>query len=139
VTDRPEPTEHRGALGRLIDRLPVQLPEAISARATMELSRRLRWLHRLRMRALAVTVGIGLAAIAAVSFAAAPVWPVVGVAITAVAFAVGSMGSRLSQPTCMACGGDLTGEPPGPHGVICPGCGSINTITPGPNSDDTLV
>lgn len=114
------------ATKRLLDRLPVSLPEQLTVRATAEISSRYRWLRKLRLRAFGVVVAILLAAFAAVSWVSAPVWPVIGVAVTAVAIAVNTIGSRLSQPRCMACGHDLTDEPAGPHGVICPDCGSIN-------------
>lgn len=120
-------TEIAEAGRRLLERLPVSLPEQLTVRATNEVSQRLRWLFKLRLRAFGVLVGVGLAAVAAVSWVSVPLWPVVGVAVTAVALAVNSIGSKLSQQRCMACGHDITEEPAGPHGKICPDCGSINT------------
>jgi len=132
----PEKLDAPERLRQLLDRLPVPVPEQLTARATQELSNRLRWLHRVRLRVLAVAVGMGLAGFAAVSFAAMPVLPVIGVAITAVAVAVNTFGGRLSAPTCMACGESVSGEPAGPHGVICPNCGAI---TPAPEDRDRLA
>ncbi|MEM9065933.1 MAG: hypothetical protein AAGB51_10635 [Planctomycetota bacterium] len=122
-TETPKAEE---TIRRLLDRLPVPLPEQLTARATMELSQRLRWLHGVRLRVFGVAVAAGIAGVAAVSFAAAPVIIVTGVAITAVAVAVNTLGGRLSAPVCMSCGESVEGEPAGPHGVICPKCGAIS-------------
>jgi|GEM_PF-1399353 len=82
-------------------------------------------MHRIRLRVLAVLVGLALAGIGAVSFAAVPIWTVVGVAVAAAAVAVNTMASRIGQETCLACGADLSNEPIGAYGVICPECGSL--------------
>lgn len=84
------------------------------------------WMHRLRLRVLALLVAATLAAIGIASAVAWPVWPVLGFAAAAVALVVNQMASRLSQPTCLSCGTDLSRQPAGEHGVICPMCGAIS-------------
>lgn len=84
------------------------------------------WLHRIRLRAFAIIVGLVLASLALVSVWTVPAWPVVGVAIAAVAVTVNSLGSRLSKPTCLACGHDLSDAPSGSYGRVCDKCGSIH-------------
>lgn len=90
------------------------------------------WLHRIRLRVLGLLVAVGLAVLAAVSWASLPVWPVVGVAFAAVALVVNNMTTRLNQPTCWGCGADLSGHQAGEYGRICPSCGSV---TPGGPDD----
>lgn len=85
-----------------------------------------RWLRRLRRRALALGVAIALMAWGAITFAALPVWPVVGVAVAALAVGVNSITARMREAVCLECGGPLKGRPAGEYGVICPGCGSLN-------------
>ena len=84
------------------------------------------WLHRIRLRVLAFLLGVTLMAIGAVSFAALPLWPVVGVAVAAAAFAVNSLTAKMAGPVCWGCGTDLDQITPGEHGRICPNCGSIS-------------
>jgi hypothetical protein len=84
------------------------------------------WLHKLRLRVLALLVAATLAAIGVASAAAWPVWPILGFAAAAAALVVNRMASRLDEPTCLSCGGDLSGQPSGEHGVICPTCGAIS-------------
>jgi len=83
------------------------------------------WMHKIRLRVLALLVATTLAAIGAVSLAALPVWPVVGFAVATVALAINGMTSRLNHPVCWGCGGDIAKIPSGEYGVICPACGSI--------------
>ncbi len=83
------------------------------------------WMHKLRLRVLAVLVGAGLCVLALVSWAALPVWPVIGVALATAAMVVNTMTHKLAQPACMSCGKNLTGEPIGLYGIICPDCGAI--------------
>jgi predicted RNA-binding Zn-ribbon protein involved in translation (DUF1610 family) len=52
----------------------------------------------------------------------------VGTAVAALALAVNTMASRLDSPTCLDCGADLTTEPAGLYGVICPKCGAVNQV-----------
>lgn len=88
------------------------------------------WMHKIRLRVLALLVATALAAIGAVSLAALPVWPVVGVAVATAAFVFNSMTSKLSHPVCWGCGGDIAKIPSGEYGVICPKCGSITQDSP---------
>lgn len=85
------------------------------------------WLHRIRLKVLAMLAAIGLAAGALVSLELLPLWPVVGIAIAAVAVVVDRVTTRLAVPTCLSCGVDLSGQPAGEHGVACHQCGAINT------------
>ncbi|MEM1330214.1 MAG: hypothetical protein AAGG07_06610 [Planctomycetota bacterium] len=125
MTTRPDLSEDTSGdrlaapLERLVRSLPAPIAERIDARRG--------WLAKIRLRVFAVGVAAVLAAFAVVSWAAVPVWGAIGVAVAAVAVAVNTLGSRLSQPTCLACGESLKGQPAGPHGVICGKCGAINT------------
>jgi hypothetical protein len=86
------------------------------------------WMHRIRLKVLAFAVGIALAALGLISLTTVPVWPVVGIAVAAVAFTINTVASRLTtgSTTCYGCGQTLVGAPEGEHGCICPGCGAIN-------------
>ena len=86
------------------------------------------FLAHIRRRVLIMTVGIAMAAVAMISLTTVPAWPVLGVAVAAVAVAVNSAASRLrtDDPSCLACGGSLKDVSAGTHGAICPDCGSIN-------------
>lgn len=84
------------------------------------------WFRKLRLRALAILVGAGLTALAIASFLSLPAWPVIGVAVATVAVVISQMASKLSQPVCLHCGVNLAGQPSSDHGVICPGCGTLN-------------
>jgi hypothetical protein len=83
-------------------------------------------LHRIRLRVLAWVCGIALAAFAMISLASLPAWPVIGIAVAAVAFSVNTLTSRLGGTACMGCGHDLAGAPSGAYGIACGECGSIN-------------
>src|ERR1043165_1772972 len=89
-------------------------------------SKRTPLLHRIRLKVFALLVGITLAVIGAVSWAALPIWPVIGVAVATVAFVVNSLTSRLSEPLCWTCGEDLSRQAAGEYGLMCPSCGSLN-------------
>ncbi len=84
------------------------------------------WLSRIRRRTLWLVVGLGLTVTAVMSLTAIPAWPVVGVAVAALAFGVNNMAHRLSEPTCLTCGDSLRDAPRGEHGAICPKCGTIS-------------
>jgi hypothetical protein len=79
----------------------------------------------MRLRVFAVLVGVTLAAIGAVSLAAVPLWPVLGVAFATVALCVNTMTSRLAGPVCWGCGEDIARLPSGEYGVMCPKCGTL--------------
>jgi len=74
----------------------------------------------------AIVLGGVLAAIAMINVFAWPALPVVGAAVITVAAVVHSVTSRLSHPICWNCGQDITGQPTGEYGAICPKCGSVN-------------
>lgn len=86
------------------------------------------WLQRLRLKMLAIVGALLLVAFGLVTVVSLPVWAAVGTAVAALALAVNTMASRLDSPTCLDCGTDLTGEPAGLYGVICPGCGAVNQV-----------
>ena len=44
-----------------------------------------------------------------------------------VAMGINRIASRLDQSVCLACGADLTSQPTGEHGPICPTCGAVGT------------
>jgi hypothetical protein len=93
------------------------------------------WMHRIRLRVFALLVALVLAAVGVVSFAAVPVWPVIGVAFATMALAVNTITSRLNNPVCWGCGADVSKSPSGEYGVICPHCGAL-TEKPGPESPE---
>ncbi len=86
------------------------------------------WMRRIRMRALALVLGLTLVVIAMLSLTAWPAWPVVGVAVAAAAVVVNSLASklRLENPVCVHCEQDLSEQIPGVYGVVCPKCGTID-------------
>lgn len=84
------------------------------------------WMQRIRLRVLALLVAVALVVIGTVSFAALPLWPVLGVAVAATVFVVSTITSRLSHPTCWSCGADLSGSPAGAYGAACARCGAIS-------------
>lgn len=101
------------------------------------------WINRLRLKALAWVLAIGLAAIGAISIFAVPAIPALGVAFAVVAVALNQLGHRLTQPTCYGCGGNLSGQAAGQYGVVCKGCGIINHVDPNrlaaaPRADETV-
>src|SRR5947207_1061918 len=75
------------------------------------------WMHKVRLRVFALMLGTVLAAIATASLTTVPVWPVVGVAVAAVAWGISKMTIRLKQPVCWGCGGDLSQQAAGSDGV----------------------
>jgi predicted RNA-binding Zn-ribbon protein involved in translation (DUF1610 family) len=89
----------------------------------------LAWMHKMRLRVLALLVASTVAVIGLVSLAALPVWPVVGVAVATVALVVNSMTAKMNQPVCWGCGKSIADQPSGEYGVICPHCGSLSQIS----------
>ncbi len=84
-------------------------------------------IHTIRRRVLAMSLGVSIAAVATISLLSLPVWPVVGVAVATIAWAVNSMTARLNPNTCWGCGTALAqSAPAGEYGVICHACGAIN-------------
>ena len=88
------------------------------------------FLRKLRLRVLAVLLGLVTAVIATLSLTAWPALPVVGVAVLTAAALVNGITARLSVSTCNGCGASLKGLPRGTYGSICPGCGAINQQVP---------
>jgi len=86
--------------------------------------------HRIRFRVLAFVLGLALAGFGAISWAALPALPVIGVAVATAAVVVRSMTSPLTSSACRGCGVDLAALPAGEHGVSCPACGRVNTTLP---------
>jgi predicted RNA-binding Zn-ribbon protein involved in translation (DUF1610 family) len=87
------------------------------------------WMHKVRLRVLALLVATTVAAVGLVSFAALPVWPVVGVAVATIALVVNTMTAKMNQPVCWGCGKSIANQPSGGYGVICPDCGALSQIS----------
>jgi len=83
-------------------------------------------MQKIRVRALWIVVGIGLTTLGVISMTALPALPVVGVAVAAVALVLNTMMRDLTTNTCLGCGIDLSDQPAGVHGRICPSCGAVN-------------
>jgi hypothetical protein len=102
-------------------------------------------MHKLRLKVLAITAAAILAGVAVLSWSVLPVWPVVGIAVAAFAFAVNTIGGRLSDTICYGCGEDLKGHPANEQGVLCDRCGLVNPPTepnprePAPRDTDRLA
>lgn len=86
------------------------------------------WFGKLRRRAAAWVLTIAALAVATISIAGAPAWPVLLGAVAVAATVVNTIAARLhtDKLTCLNCSEDLTNQAAGTYGVICPGCGSIN-------------
>lgn len=84
------------------------------------------WMRKLRLKVYAVLAAVALAGFAVVSWTTAPVWPVVFGAVAVVAVCVNTMTSKLRIPTCWMCGHDVSQEPMGAYGRICPNCGTVS-------------
>src|SRR5262245_25131557 len=90
----------------------------------------LAYFSRLRLRALALLLGIALASVATVALAGVSWVPVVVGAVAAVAVSLSQAAHRLSRPTCLECGVDLSKEPVGAHGIVCRHCGAVSQPQP---------
>ncbi len=110
--------------------------EGQEARSVMNL-KHLSFLHKLRLRVLAILVGSGLAVFGLLSLVSWPALPIIGVAVITVAAMVHRVTHKLSAPTCHACGHDLTGLPEASIGLICPDCGSVNLPLPSPEQRES--
>ena len=84
------------------------------------------WMSQIRRRALWVVVCMGATALGVIAWTTIPAWPVVGVAVATVAILLNSITARISTSSCLSCGLDLSSQPTGVHGRICPGCGAVN-------------
>ncbi|HVU63758.1 MAG TPA: hypothetical protein VHC70_07270 [Phycisphaerales bacterium] len=85
------------------------------------------WIRGIKFRALGWLVAIVLATVATVVFAGVPAWPAIGFAFAVAYVSVGKLTTRLLKPTCLECGHDLSGQPIGMQGIVCPECGSVNS------------
>ncbi len=88
------------------------------------------WISLIRWRAAAWVLGIALATTATIMFTGIAVLPIVGVAAAAAVVSLNRIATRLNKPICLACGEDLTGQPIGPIGAVCPSCGAIHQPRP---------
>lgn len=98
------------------------------------------WLKRIRLTVLTTVTIVAILAWWVVSVAALPALPVVGVAMAGVAVVVNVVASKIRPNTfsCYNCSHDLTKQPVGVYGVVCPECGSIcQPITH--DSPDTML
>jgi predicted RNA-binding Zn-ribbon protein involved in translation (DUF1610 family) len=84
------------------------------------------WIGWLKLRALAWTVAILAAIVAAIMMVGVPWLPVVGVGVAALVVSINKLAHRLDRPHCLACGHSLENQPTGAHGIACPDCGAIN-------------
>lgn len=84
------------------------------------------WIRRLRFRAFTFVAAICLTSAAVIAFAGAPLWPVVGAAIFTAAVSISKITTKLLKPICLECGRELSGEPIGASGIVCPDCGGIH-------------
>lgn len=89
------------------------------------------YFSRLRLKALAWLLGIALACIATVAFSSVSWVPVLGMAVAAAAVSLSKTAHRLTKPTCLECGADVSGEPVGTYGRVCQACGAIHQPKPG--------
>ncbi len=98
------------------------------------LQERIAFLHKLRLRAFAIVVGLVLAVVGVISIVSAPAWPIVAGAFAIAAVAVNSVASRLTitKTICIGCGQNLAQQPIGQYGVVCPKCGTISTPADAP-------
>ncbi|MEM7755762.1 MAG: hypothetical protein AAF297_09025 [Planctomycetota bacterium] len=94
-----------------------------------DLSPRNALLNRLRRRTLAIVLAGVVASVTAVSVAALPVLPVVGVALITVAAAVHSVTAPLKAAVCSRCGASIAKAQPGPYGAVCASCGGLTPPT----------
>ncbi len=89
-----------------------------------------RWLRRMKLQAFGAIVCAVIVVLTLTAFSL-PFWPVMGVTFAAVAVTMHKMTHRLAGTACLSCGRELTQEPMGVHGVICPDCGAVAHPTPG--------
>lgn len=88
------------------------------------------YFNRIRLRALAWLLGIALASFATIALSGVSWVPVVFGAVAAAAVSLSKTAHRLSKPTCLECGTDLSGEPVGTYGTICRECGAVSQPQP---------
>lgn len=99
--------------------------------------RQMAYLHKLRLRALGILVGLGLTALGIVSMTTAPAWPVVVGAVAVAALVVNKVAAQLSHTVCIGCGKKIDDAAPvGVYGVVCPNCGTISASSRSEPSDE---
>lgn len=86
----------------------------------------LNWMSKIRLRALALALGIAVFTLGVISLTTIPAWPIVGVAVACVAVGLNRIAARLDQPVCLTCGTDISALPTGHHGRVCPTCGAVD-------------
>ncbi|GAB5495220.1 MAG: hypothetical protein Phyf2KO_03000 [Phycisphaerales bacterium] len=92
----------------------------------LAVEKQIAYLHKLRLRAFGIVVGLGLATLGLLSMSILPTLPVVVGAFAVAALVVNKVAAQLSNPVCIGCGTKLDNEPLGQYGVICPKCGTIS-------------
>lgn len=90
----------------------------------------MRLLDRIRTRALWLVVAITATTVSVIAWTTLPAWPVVGVAVATLVFAVNTISSKLHADACLGCGQSLASQPRGEHGTFCPNCGQVNQPQP---------
>ena len=96
------------------------------------------WLQKLRLRVFAIIGAVSLIVVVGFSL---PLWAVLGAVVGTLVLTVNTMAAKLDSATCLGCGEDLTKEPAGDYGVVCPACGAINlplTITKDDSNDEAI-
>lgn len=90
---------------------------------------RLDWIRRVRRQAVGTVLCATLLVVTTLALSTAPWLPVVGVALAAVAVTVHKMTHRIhhADAACLSCSRDLSEEPTGVHGIICPDCGAVHS------------
>ena len=105
---------------------------------SLVVERQVAYLHKLRLRALGVLVGLGLAVFGIISMTTAPAWPVVVGAVAVAALVVNKVAAQLSRTVCIGCGQKIDAEPVGQYGVVCPNCGTVSASSKA-DQHETLV
>lgn len=88
------------------------------------------WISGLRLRAFFWVAAIALVTWATIVLTSIAWVPVVGVAAVACVVSISKIAAKLSSPTCLACGTDLTGQVVSLYGCVCPSCGSLHMPRP---------
>ena len=96
---------------------------------------RFAYLHKLRLRAFGIVLGLGLAAFGIVSMTVLPAIPVFVGAFAVAALVVNKVAAQLSNTVCIGCCEKIGNEPIGQYGAICPSCGTI-AAPPGTESPE---
>jgi len=92
----------------------------------LAVEKQIAYLHKLRLRAFGIVLGLGLAAFGLVSMTVLPAIPVFVGAVAVAALVVNKVAAQLSNTVCIGCGTKIDSEPVGQYGVVCPKCGTIS-------------